>query len=231
MPGRRKPGGRRLRALDVVVLLAVVAAFAVAARVLGFWPAPDTGAEAARTSAPPVPLTGEAPEVPVSEPLEISIPALGLVAEIDRDPCPLTGGALDPANLDSACYYVADDRPFSLPGSEAPDVSVIAGHAAAGRPAVFDALYDTAGGAFTLREGDELLVRTKAGGGTWLVYRATDFHAIDRTDMGGDPDVWGEDATPGRLLTISCIQPRNPLAEASENVVVGWEFAGVSDTG
>lgn len=34
---------------------------------------------------------------------------------------------------------------------------------------------------------------------------------------------------PGRLLTISCIQPANPLAAAVRNAVVGWQYRGVGE--
>ena len=35
---------------------------------------------------------------------------------------------------------------------------------------------------------------------------------------------------PGRLLTISCIQPANPLKAAVRNAVVGWQFEGTTHT-
>ncbi|WP_241807368.1 hypothetical protein [Corynebacterium diphtheriae] len=33
---------------------------------------------------------------------------------------------------------------------------------------------------------------------------------------------------PGRLLTISCIQPANLLEAAVKNAVVGWQYRGVA---
>lgn len=217
--------------VDFLVLFVVIAAIAGGAHVLGFGPFANSGTDVDRADVTDVQLAEETVELAESAPLEMSIPVLGLRAGIDPDPCPLTDGALDPAGLATACYYVAEDRPYTLPGSDTADLSVLAGHAAAGRPAVFDDLYDTAGETFTLAEGDELLVRTEASGDSWLVYRATDFHAVGKSSLGGDPEVWGESAMPGRLLTISCIQPRNPFAAATDNVIVGWSFAGVADAG
>ena len=220
---------RGFRFLDAVVLLIVIAAIAVGAHLLGFGPFANSGTDANRADVTDVELTEDDTALAESEPLEMSIPVLGLRADIDPEPCPLTNGALDPAGLSTACYYVADDRPYTLPGSDTDDLSVLAGHAAAGRPAVFDDLYNTADDTFTLVEGDELLVRTEASGDNWLVYRATDFHAIGKPSLGDDPDVWGEEAMPGRMLTISCIQPRNPFSDATDNVIVGWSFAGLAD--
>lgn len=218
----------RLRAMDVVVLLVVVAAFAVGAHVLGFGPLSDSRAPAQRVDAD-VEVVEPRDAVPASEPVEMAIPALGLRADVDAEACPLEDGALDPPRLDTACYYVAEDRPYSLPGTDAPDLTVLAGHAASGRDAVFNDLYDNAVETFTVEKGDELLVRTRADGDRWLVYEATDFHDIDKASLGGDGEVWGDGPRPGRMLTISCIQPRNPFAAATHNVIVGWTFAGLAD--
>ncbi len=221
-------GRVRTRVMDVAVLLVVVAAFAAGAHVLGFGPFAESRSPADRVEVN-VEVAQPREAVAPSEPVELAIPALGLRAGIDPEACPLEDGALDPARLDTACYYVAADRPYSLPGTDAPDVSVIAGHAAAGRAAVFDDLYDSRAGTFTVEKGDELLVRTRAGGDRWLVYRATDFHDVAKPSLGGSAEIWGDGPMPGRMLTISCIQPRNPFAPATNNVIVGWTFAGLAD--
>ena len=181
-----------MRLADVVVVLVVIAAFAVGAHFLGFGPFADSRSP---------------------------------VDRVDAEACPLTDGALDPPTLDTACYYVADDRPYSLPGTDAPDISVLAGHAASGRDAVFDDLYDNGADTFTLRRA----TNTRAGGDRWLVYEATDFHGIDKASLGGSAEVWGDGPMPGRMLTTSCIQSRNPFAAATPNVIVGWTFAGLAD--
>ncbi|WP_406992222.1 hypothetical protein, partial [Acinetobacter baumannii] len=64
----------------------------------------------------------------------------------------------------------------------------------------------------------------------WLIYAATDLHDPDKQGLAGDSSAWGDDATPGRLLTISCIQPANPLEAAVRNAVVGWQYEGTTHT-
>ena len=32
---------------------------------------------------------------------------------------------------------------------------------------------------------------------------------------------------PGRLLTITCIQPANPFQDSVRNAVIGWQYQGV----
>ena len=76
--------------------------------------------------------------------------------------------------------------------------------------------------------GDKLYVRTKNSDQNWLTYTATDLHGPDKQGLAGDSSVWGDEATPGRLLTISCIQPANPLKAAVRNAVVGWQFEGTT---
>lgn len=227
MSGMTRSRGR-VRLADVVVVLVVIAAFAVGAHFLGFGPFVDSRSPVDRVDAT-VDVDEPIEDIAPSQPLEMAIPALRLRADVDAEACPLTDGALDPPTLDAACYYVADDRPYSLPGTDAPDISVLAGHAASGRDAVFDDLYDNGTDTFTLEKRDELLVRTRAGGDRWLVYEATDFYGIDKASLGGSTEVWGDGPMPGRILTISCIESRNPCAAATHNVIVGWTFAGLAD--
>lgn len=61
------------------------------------------------------------------------------------------------------------------------------------------------------------------------MYGATDFYGIDKASLGGSIEVWGDGPMPGRMLTISCIESRNPCAAATHNVIVGWTFAGLAD--
>lgn len=164
-----------------------------------------------------------------SPPVEMYIPSVGVVAPFEDDPCRVRDGAIDPETLDRACAYTADDRPYSLPGTDTDDLTVIAGHTGAGVSGVFDALYDGSDDEHSVHIGDRLFLRTEASGPQWLVYRATDLHEPEKEGLAGDSAVWGETAMPGRLLTISCIQPSNPLAAAVRNAVVGWQFEGVVD--
>ena len=210
------------RAVAVIVLVLIVAGVV---RACG-----SDGAEQVEDA----PVAVEAPpddvapgEVASSRPVEMRIPAVGLDAKFESGDCRVVDGALDPESLGRACAYTAADKPYVLPGSDAEDIVVIAGHAAAGVSAVFDKLYDPAAEAHTLAAGDEMFVRTEASGQWWLRYVATDLHEPTKDALAGDVAIWGSGPMPGRLLTISCIQPANPFKEAVSNAVVGWRFAGV----
>ncbi|WP_206215050.1 hypothetical protein [Corynebacterium lizhenjunii] len=204
--------------------------------------APDTQPDptepnATEPNAPAAPAlpndgTGETPQgalsFPPSPAVEMYIPSINVRAEFESKPCHTNGGAIDPVTMNKACTYTAPDRPYSLPGTSATDVVVIAGHTGAGVPGVFNALYDGARDEHQVSAGDKLYVRTEATGNAWLVYMATDLHAPEKSSLAQNSEVWGTHATPGRLLTISCIQPSNPLASAVRNAVVGWQLVGIS---
>ncbi|SDR69133.1 hypothetical protein [Corynebacterium timonense] len=163
-------------------------------------------------------------QIPPSRPVELAIPAIGLRASFEKDDCRVVDDVIDPVTLDEACAYTAPDRPYSLPGTSAPDVVVTAGHTGVGVSAVFDALYDGKNDRHNVAVGDVLYIRTEASGPDWLTYVASDLHAPKKDGLAEDPTIWGDGATPGRLLTISCIQPANPLAQSVQNAVVGWQY-------
>jgi len=176
----------------------------------------------------PAPQTSQtADEVAVSRPIEMTIPKVGLHAEFEKNDCLLKDNAIDPSTLSEACVYTADDRPYSLPGTDASDIVVVAGHAAAGVPAVFDKLYDPSNEHHTVTVGDAMYIRTEQSGDHWLKYEATDFHEPDKTALAQSKEIWGDGPMPGRLLTVTCIQPANPFAPSVKNAVVGWQLEGV----
>ncbi|MFI5505297.1 Uncharacterised protein [Corynebacterium kutscheri] len=159
--------------------------------------------------------------------VEMYIPRLNLRAHFETESCRVKDGAIDPDTLTKACTYTAADKPYVLPGTHAEDIVVIAGHTGSGISAVFNKLYNGSADTHTVHVNDRLYLRTEKSGQQWLVYAATDLHSPDREGLSSDDSVWGTDPTPGRLLTISCIQPANPLAEAVRNAVVGWQYQGV----
>lgn len=238
-PPSTRPSGRHRRpprhTPAAANALALLLALAVAAG--AFWllergtdgpdapVAPSPPPSAASPSAEPDP----AAVIPASRPLELFIPAIGLLAGFEAGDCRVTAGNIDPATMDLACAYTAPDRPYSLPGTDSADVVVVAGHTGAGVDAVFNELYDGDADRHRVQVGDVAYLRTEAStaaGGAWLKYTATDLHEPQKELLAGDPDVWGTAATPGRLLTISCIQP--PFyAPSVRNAVVGWQLAGV----
>lgn len=122
---------------------------------------------------------------------------------------------------------LADSLTNSQPGTNAPDIAVIAGHTGAGVPAVFNNLYDGTNDRHTVALGAKMYLRTESSGDNWLRCTATDLHDPQKSGLSEDQSVWGDGPIPGRLLTISCIQTANPLAAAVRNSVVGWQLDGV----
>ncbi|WP_018023702.1 class F sortase [Corynebacterium ulceribovis] len=155
---------------------------------------------------------------------EIVIDKVNLRATVDDGACAMVDGALNPPLMDTACFYTAPDKPYSLPSSEQPDLAVLAGHAGALVPAVFDPLYDMTTFEQYLQVGDELKVRTEESGDKWLVYRATDFHTPMKDELPYMDEVWGADATPGRLVLVTCLQPEDRNQASVRNVVIGFQF-------
>lgn len=177
----------------------------------------------------PAPTPDEQLIIPDGRPVQMYIPAIGLVAGFEQGSCRLVDGLIDPATLDLACAYTAPDRPYRLPGSNTGDIVVIAGHAGAGTDAVFDPMYNPDADSHNVQVGDVMYIRTDTSGDNWLKYTASDLHSPEKGSLSGDVSIWGEGATPGRLLTISCIQPA--FAPSVRNAVVGWQFAGVAGPG
>ena len=220
-PDNKPPYLLRRVSAAVVVLLALFGLF----RVPGLLGADGEDNEVVVTS--PVHSAPVADEIAPSWPLEMTVPKLGLHANFEPNVCKYKNGAIDPSTLSEACVYTAEDRPYSLPGTNAQDIVVVAGHAAAGVPAIFDKLYDPGNEHHTVTIGDALYVRTEVSGDRWLKYQATDLHEPEKTALSQSQDIWGTAAMPGRLLTITCIQPANPFAPSVKNAVVGWQFQGV----
>ena len=210
------------------VWLLVVAALLLITWV--WWAGTQQTEPAPPAAEPPAPAPQqEAPYIADSRPLEMYIPAIGLVADFEQESCRLVDGTIDPATLDLACAYTAPDRPYRLPGSNSEDIVVIAGHAGAGTDAVFDPLYNPDADHHNVRVGDVMYIRTETSGEQWLKYTVSDLHSPEKSSLSQDVSIWGEGATPGRLLTISCIQPA--FAPSVRNAVVGWQFAGVAGPG
>ena len=219
-PAQRTPA--RLRGLTLAAILAV-AVLGIAAAV-GL----TTGSE---SPTPPPPTEVAAEPAAVIEPspaVEISIPSINVRADFEDGSCRVKDDKINPDSMREACTYTAEGKPYSLPGTDSPDIVVIAGHTGAGVPAVFNNLYDGRANEHKVSIGDKLYLRTENSGDEWLVYTATDLHDPSKDGLEQDSSIWGEGPMPGRLLTISCIQPANLLAAAVRNAVVGWQFDGVA---
>ena len=215
----RKPSdsrGLRLVAIMAVVLVGIIAALKLNQE-------PDTPAPQ-----PTEVVTEPAAVIEPSPAVEMYIPTIDVRASFEEGSCRVKDNKINPDSMNKACTYTAEDKPYSLPGTDSPDIVVIAGHTGAGVPAVFNNLYDGRADEHKAAVGDKLYLRTQNSGEQWLVYTATDLHDPSKEGLEQDESIWGADAKPGRLLTISCIQPANPLAAAVRNAVVGWQFEGVT---
>ena len=219
-PAQRTPARRRgltLAAILAVAVLGIAAAVGL-----------TTGSE---SPTPPPPTEVAAEPAAVIEPspaVEMSIPSIDVRADFEDGSCRVKDDKINPDSMREACTYTAEGKPYSLPGTDSPDIVVIAGHTGAGVPAVFNNLYDGRANEHKVSIGDKLYLRTENSGDEWLVYTATDLHDPSKDGLEQDSSIWGEGPMPGRLLTISCIQPANLLAAAVRNAVVGWQFDGVA---
>jgi len=205
------------RAAALLILLLVIVA---GARALLHDAPPDQPAQ------PAEPRRQAAVSIAQSRPTEMVVPVLGLRAQFEAGDCRVEDGAINPKTLDKACALTGPQYPYALPGTDAGDIVVVAGHTGAGVSAVFNQLYDGKAQHHNVAPGDTLFMRTEASGEDWLKYTATDLHEPDKGALADTPEIWGTGPMPGRLLTISCIQPANPLAGSVRNAVVGWQLAG-----
>lgn len=205
-----------------------------------------TGDEQAPTSVPtptltviPSPTT-QGPVIAASQPTTLYIPRLKKTIRLSDKVCPtsIVNGEtmLDPDRKDytKGCYFISKDYPYSLPGTDAPDLAVFAGHTARTIPsAAFNVFYNWQKGKFTVAKGDELWVKTVKSGKRWLVYAATDlmtprkYAAKGKVSLMNDPAIWGAAPTPGVAITIGCRQSPTPGVPSSENIVIKWRFSRV----
>ena len=188
----------------------------------------DPPVPAQETSVSAEPRRQAAASIAQGRPVEMVVPVLGLRAGFEQADCRVVDGKIDPKSMDKACALTGQDYPYELPGTNAGDIVVVAGHTGAGVDAVFNKLYDGKAERHTVATGDTLFVRTETSGEDWLKYTATDLHDPDKGALASNTEIWGTGPMPGRLLTISCIQPANLLADSVRNAVVGWQLAGTA---
>lgn len=188
----------------------------------------DPPATEQETAVPAEPRRQAAASITQGRPVEMVVPVLGLRAGFEQADCRVVDGKIDPKSMDKACALTGEGYPYELPGTDAGDIVVVAGHTGAGVDAVFNKLYDGKAERHTVAEGDTLFVRTETSGDDWLKYTVTDLHDPDKGALATNTEIWGTGPMPGRLLTISCIQPANLLADSVRNAVVGWQLAGTA---
>lgn len=214
---------RRIAALLILFLLVRAGFKALPHDEPSDHPAPEQ-----ETSVSAEPRRQAATSIAQGRPVEMVVPVLGLRAGFEGADCRVVDGKIDPKSMDKACALTGQDYPYELPGTNAGDIVVVAGHTGAGVDAVFNKLYDGKAERHTVATGDTLFVRTETSGEDWLKYTATDLHDPDKGALASNTEIWGTGPMPGRLLTISCIQPANLLADSVRNAVVGWQLAGTA---
>ena len=163
----RQPVSRR--GMGVLLILALVLLGIVAA--LKF----NKEAEAPAPQTTDV-VTEPAAVIKPSPAVEMYIPAIDVRTDFEEGSCRVKDNKINPDSMNKACTYTAEDKPYSLPGTDAQDIVVIAGHTGAGVPAVFNNLYDGRADEHRASLGDKLYLRTQNSGDQWLVYTATDLH-------------------------------------------------------
>lgn len=225
------PRSRRLLIAALVIATIVIAIAAIAGFRSGWSSATSESSSTTPTSSAPVPSPTQSDllqvDAPPSQPIEMIIRSIKIDAPFENASYRGKNNKIAPATMDKPCSYTSNDKPYSQPGTNVPAIAVIAGHTGAGVPAVFNNHYDGTNDRHTVALGAKMYLRTESSGYNWLRYTATDLHDPQKSGLSEDQSVWGDGPIPGRLLTISCIQPANPLAAAVRNSVVGWQLNGV----
>lgn len=214
----RSPSGRSAL-LGVAVVVSVSAAGSLTAVVLdavtgetvrgpaAVAEAPDQGGPGA-AGGPGAPAPAGAPGMVSS--VTLSIPAVGL--ELPVLPLTPAAGAIDPPTLTEAYWVEPYGDPVGDPAAS-DNTLYIAGHTWGGGDAAFNPLLDDSGQRGALTVGDAIEVRTPTG---TAEYTVTGTESYARGALPSAADVW--EASPGRLVLISCLQRED--GPPTENVVV-----------
>ena len=150
------------------------------------------------------------------------------------------GNTIDPdrSRMDAACYAMGNGKPYVLPGTQAKDVAVIAGHTMklprGGKSKIaFNPLRQWTRDRVMLRIGDTVEVYTKASQklaeSCRLVYRVDKYWEIDKGRLAGADEVWGKKPMPNTLLLIGCKQRQG--GPSLENVVWRAKLVGAAGCG
>ena len=174
-----------------------------------------------------------------SMPVQVYVPSLDIYRDVASKPCPIVNGKIDPVRDDymRTCAVRGAGLRTELPGTSAPNTTMIVGHTWHANPtwqasvnsAAFNALYNWdkgEAGEYTLKSGDEVWVRTETSGSHWLVYTVTGFD--EPTKTVGNDNLWGfqEQPVPGQLKLVGC-QQKTDGTKSTNNIVVNALFTRV----
>ena len=203
---------------------------------------PETS-ERAETSPSPAP-SNKAVKIDSSVPVRLRFPSIKDGGKVVTVPvatrCNWIDGSIDPdrTKMEAACYATKRDKPYVLPGTQAKDVAVIAGHTMKQvkgdkRQIAFNPLRQWTRDRVMLRSGDAVEVYTKASQkvakSCRLVYQVDKYWEIDKGRLAGADEVWGKKPMPNTLLLIGCKQRQG--GPSIENVVWRAKLVGTAGCG
>ena len=203
---------------------------------------PET-AERIETSPTTAPST-KAVKIDSSVPVRLRFPSIKDGGKVVTVPvatrCNWVDGSIDPdrTKMEAACYATKRGKPYVLPGTQAKDVAVIAGHTMKQvkgdkRQIAFNPLRQWTRDRVMLRTGDTVEAYTKASQkvakSCRLVYQVDKYWEIDKGRLAGADEVWGKKPMPNTLLLIGCKQRQG--GPSLENVVWRAKFVGIAGCG
>ena len=203
---------------------------------------PETS-ERAETSPSPAP-SNKAVKIDSSVPVRLRFPSIKDGGKVVTVPvatrCNWVDGNIDPdrTKMEAACYATRRGKPYVLPGTQAKDVAVIAGHTMKQikgdkRQIAFNPLRQWTRDRVMLRAGDTVEVYTKASQKVAkrcrLVYQVDKYWEIDKGRLVGADEVWGKKPMPNTLLLIGCKQRQG--GPSLENVVWRAKLVGAAGCG
>lgn len=224
------------------------------------WPSPRPQATA--TQAELEPETAERAESPAPTPRKKAIKVAGSVPVKLRFPSIKDGGkvvtvpvaakcnwvegnTIDPdrSRMDAACYAVGNGKPYVLPGTQAKDVAVIAGHTMKQvkgdkRQIAFNPLRQWARNRVMLRIGDSVEVYTKASQkvakSCRLIYQVQKYWEVDKDKLATgkvSDEIWGKktEVLPNMALFIGCKQRQG--GPSLKNIVWRAKLVGTAGCG
>ena len=203
---------------------------------------PETS-ERAEKSPSPAP-SNKAVKIDSSVPVRLRFPSIKDGGKVVTVPvatrCNWIDGSIDPdrTKMEAACYATRRGKPYVLPGTQAKDVAVIAGHTMKQikgdkRQIAFNPLRQWTRDRVMLRAGDTVEVYTKASQkvakSCRLVYQVDKYWEIDKGRLAGADEVWGKKPMPNTLLLIGCKQRQG--GPSLENVVWRAKLVGAAGCG
>ena len=174
-------------------------------------------------------------------PTEIYFPSIKVRRTVAATPCPYDGEHITPSHDDFSAACAVDSPQLApvLPGTSTKNASMIVAHTWHAKPtwkeslpyAAFNPLFnwdDGVAGAFTLKKGDEVWVKTVASNDHWLVYVVTGFSKPAKT-LGND-DMWGftDKPEPNTLKVVGCQQSSELGVLSTHNIRIDATFDHVA---